>query len=328
MKIVIADYQGSMMPTHKLEQAVLQAGLPDAQVVVYEYHDEMKDEFYQIMADVDALLTGFIHVDAELLAHAAQLKVVSVNATGYDNVDLDAARVSGVGVACIGEYCTEDVAEFTLTQMLALVKNVQAYVQDVEERQNWNYAYAAPRPRLSELTLGIFGLGKIGLCVAQKARALGMRVLAYDPYTIQAEAARQSGVKLCATASEVLTKSDVITNHMNLNETNVDFFDAAKFGQMARQPYFLNMARGGCVVERDLVHALDSGQLKGAALDVLADEQPRLAGHPLLGRENVLVTPHAAFYSQTSLKKLQEISCQNIVHYLKGETDLVFKLVK
>lgn len=96
---------------------------------------------------------------------------------------------------------------------------------------------------------------------------------------------------------------------------------------MERHPYFLNMARGASVVEADLISALDEGQLRGAALDVLADEHPHLAGHPLLGRENVLVTPHAAFYSQTSLRKLQEISCKNIVHYLTGQPEAVFKFV-
>lgn len=322
-KIVIADFKDSLMPTHELERAILTAGLPGAEVVVYEYDPEKQAEFSQLMHDATALLTGFIPVDANLLEQAPKLRLISVNATGYDNVDLSAARARQVKICCVGEYCTEDVAEFTIAQMLTLVKNIRPYIQSVEGRQEWAYDYPACNPRLSEMTLGIFGLGKIGACVAQKALALGMRVLAYDPATIQ----QVDGVQMCATPAPLLRQADVITNHMNLNATNVRFFDRARFSQMERHPYFLNMARGASVVEADLISALDEGQLRGAALDVLADEHPRLADHPLLGRENVLVTPHAAFYSQTSLRKLQEISCQNIVHFLTGQPDAVFKFV-
>lgn len=327
MKIVIADYAGSMMPSHELEKQVLSAGLPGCQICTYPYHDDQRADFLQLIHDADALLTAFIKIDEEVLAAAPRLKVVSINATGYDNVDLAAARRHGVAVCPVGEYCTADVAEFTITTMLALVRNLKAYLTDVDVHQQWRYDYAQPNRRLSNLTLGIFGLGKIGRAVATRAAALGMRVLAVDPFISQKDYAKVDDRVQLVPAATLFQQADIISNHMNLNDSNYHFFTADRFKQMVKHPYFINMARGAEVDEPALVAALDSGQLKGAALDVLATEFPDLATNPLVGRENVLVTPHAAFYSSDSLTALQRISCQNIVEYLTGHPEKVFKLV-
>ena len=327
MKIVIADYAESMMPSHELEKRVLTTGLPGCQIVTATYRDDQRAEFLQLVRDADALLTAFIKIDEEVLAAATQLKVISINATGYDNVNLAAARRHGVAVCPVGEYCTADVAEFTITAMLALIRNLKAYVTDVDVHQQWRYDYAQPNRRLSKLTLGIFGLGKIGRAVATRAAALGMRVLAVDPFISQEDYAKVADRVKLVSAAELFQQADVISNHMNLNESNDHFFTAERFRQMVKHPYFINMARGAEVDETALVAALDSGQLKGAALDVLATEFPDLATNPLVGRENVLVTPHTAFYSSDSLTALQRISCQNIVEYLTGHPEKVFKLV-
>lgn len=327
MKIVIADYAESMMPSHTLEKQVLTAGLPGSQVVTYAYRDDRREEFFRLIHDADALLTAFIKVDEELLAAAPRLKVVAINATGYDNVDLIAARRQGVAVCPVGEYCTADVAEFTIMAMLTLVRNLKAYLTDVDVHHQWRYDYAQPQRRLSNLTLGIFGLGKIGRAVASRAAALGMRVLAVDPFISRQDYAPVADRVSLVSAAALFRQADIISNHMNANDSNYRFFTADRFQQMSKHPYFINMARGVEVDEGDLVAALDSGQLKGAALDVLATEFPDLAHNPLVGRENVLVTPHVAFYSSDSLEALQKISCQNIVYYLTGHPEKVFKLV-
>lgn len=327
MKIVIADYPESMMPTHELEKQVLTAGLPGCQVMIFPYHDNERAEFLQEMRTADALLTAFIKVDEEVLAAAPQLKVISINATGYDNVDLAAAKRHHVAVCPVGEYCTEDVAEFTITTMLALVRNLKTYLTDVDQHHEWRYDYAQPNCRLSNMTLGIFGLGKIGRAVAQKAAALGMTVLANDPFISKENYAKVANLVRLVSVNDLLANADIITNHMNLNDSNHHFFTADLFAQMAKHPYFINMARGAEVDEQALVAALDTGQLKGAALDVLATEFPDLAHHPLTGRENVLITPHTAFYSTDSLTALQQVSCQNIVYYLTWQPEKVFKLV-
>ncbi|MGM9891278.1 hydroxyacid dehydrogenase [Limosilactobacillus sp.] len=327
MKIVIADYPESMIPNHQLEKRVLAAGLPGCQVVVYPYQDNQRAAFLKEIHDADALLTAFIKIDDAVFTAAPHLKIVSINATGYDNVDLAAAKRHGVAVCPVGEYCTEDVAEFTITTMLALVRQLKAYVNDVDQRHEWRYDYVHPNRRLSNMTLGIFGLGKIGRAVARKAASLGMTVLANDPFISKELYTPVANLVQLVSVDKLLERADVVTNHMNLNETNHHFFTADRFQKMVNHPYFINMARGAEVDESALITALDTGQIKGAALDVLATEFPDLQHNPLVGRENVLVTPHTAFYSTDSVTALQQISCQNIVYYLTGQPDRVFKLV-
>ncbi|MGY3778963.1 NAD(P)-dependent oxidoreductase [Isobaculum melis] len=325
MKIVISDYPDSMMPTHDEEKAILEKGLSQCEVVVYPYHDEKRNEFYQVIQDADAILTAFTKIDEEAMDHAPNLKVISINATGYDNVDLAAANKRGIGVCPVGEYATIDVAEYTISMILALVKNFKPYFQDIDLHHNWRYDAVAPNKRIEEMTLGIFGLGKIGKAVASRSKALGMKVIAYDPY-LSAEEGADYGVEM-VNPETIFSTADVITNHANLNESNQGYFNLEKFKKMQQKPYFINMGRGASVVESDLVLALKNHYLKGAGLDVLADETPDLAHHPLVGLPNVIITPHAAFYSATALKKLQQISAENIVYYLTGERDKVFKLV-
>lgn len=324
MKIVISDYPDSMMPSHDYEREILKDGLgEDVDIVVYEYSDTKRQEFFEVIQDADAILTAFTRIDAEAMDHAKKLKVISMNATGYDNVDLKAANQRKIGVCPVGEYCTKDVAEFTITMMMTLVKNIKYYITDIDQHKKWQYDYPRANDRLSEMTLGICGLGKIGKTVARKALGLGMTVIASDPFITKPE---NLDIELVS-KEELFARADIITNNMNLNETNYAYFDEKAFEQMIKKPYFINMGRGACVVEEDLIKALDNGVLKGVALDVLKDETPDLKNHPLVGRENVCITPHAAFYSNSSLKDLQRISTENIVNYLTGKKEKVFKLV-
>lgn len=326
MKVLISDYAESMMPDHALESQTLRDGLgEDLEIEVYAYSDDARGEFYERLGDADALLTAFVRIDAEALEHAPNLKVISINATGFDNVDLEEATRRGVGVCPVGEYCTWDVSESAIAYMFALNKHFKLYTQQVEGDHRWDYAAAPEYPRLEDQTLGIVGFGKIGKCTARKAKGLVKRILANDPF-IDKTLFAQNGAE-DAGVDELLESCDIIVNHMNLNETNYLYFDAEKFSKMKKHPIFINLGRGLSIDEEALIAALDSGQLRAFGADVLYDETPDLANHPLVGRDNVIITPHAAFYSSSSMRDLQILSCQNIAHFLNGEKDKVFKLV-
>ncbi|MGV3018789.1 NAD(P)-dependent oxidoreductase [Streptococcus thoraltensis] len=325
MKIVISDYPDSMMPTHDYEREILLKGLGQCEVIIHEYSDGNREKFLKLMEDADALLIAFIQLDEDFFKRAKKLKIISNNATGYDNVDLEIAKRYNVAVCPVGEYATVDVAEFTIALLVSLVKNLKQYEKDIDVNHLWRYDAAKPNKRLSEMTLGIFGFGKIGKKVAQLAHSLGMKVLVCDIIDYSSEA-DEMGVKQVS-KEEILVQSDIISNHMNLNPTNINFFDYELFERMKKNPYFINMGRGGSIVEEDLIMALDKELLKGAGLDLLSDETPDLANHPLVGRTNVLITPHVAFYSSTSIKELQRISTENLVYYLTNQKEKVFKLV-
>lgn len=327
MKVLISDYAESMMPTHDLEVETLRAGLgDDVQIEVYPYLDERREEFYERVSDADALLTAFIPMDEEALEHAPSLKVISINATGWDAVDLDAATAHGVGVCPVGEYCTWDVSEMAIAYMFALNKHIKQYVHDIEENHVWDYAAAPAWPRLENQVLGIVGFGKIGKCTARKASGLVRNIIAWDPY-VPDETFAELGVRRAETLEEVLRVADVIVNHACLTDETRGMFDRDAFAAMDRNPILINLGRGLSIDEPALVEAIDSGRVRAFGADVLYDETPDLANHPLVGRDNVIITPHAAFYSTSSLHDMQVLSCNNIVNYLCGRKEDLFKLV-
>lgn len=327
MKVLISDYEESMMPTHDLEIQTLREGLgEDLEIEVWPYTDERREEFCKKLAESDALLSAFVPVDDDMLSRAPRLKVISINATGWDAVDLDACTAHNVGVCPVGEYCTWDVSEAAIAYMFALNKHIKQYANDIDERHVWDYAAAPAWPRLEDQVLGIVGFGKIGKCTARKASGLVREIVAWDPYVDQAFF-DELGVRRAATFEEVLRSSDVIVNHTCLTEETRGMFNADAFAAMERCPIVINLGRGLSIDEPALIDALDSGRVRAFGADVLYDETPDLANHPLVGRDNVIITPHAAFYSTSSLRDLQVLSCKNIVNYLCGRKDDLFKLV-
>ncbi len=326
MKVLISDYIDSMMPDHELETQTLKKGLgDDLEIEVYAYTDEKREEFYEHLADADALLTAFVKVDKEAMEHASRLKVVAINATGYDNVDMEEATKRNIGVCPVGEYCTWDVSEAAIAYMFALNKCFKFYQRQIEQEHKWDYAAAPALPRIEDQTIGIVGFGKIGKCTARKAKGIAGRIIANDPF-IDKGLFAENGVEE-VDVDTLLAESDIIINHMNLNETNYHYFDAEKFAKMKKKPILINLGRGLCVDEPALIEALDSGQIRAFGADVLYDETPDLANHPLVGRDNVIITPHSAFYSSSSLRDLEVFSTRNIVYFLTGQKDKLFKLV-
>jgi phosphoglycerate dehydrogenase-like enzyme len=325
-KVLISDYEARFMPDHGPEIETLKAGLGvETEVQILPYTDESRAEFYEALRDADALLTAFIPMDEEAFEHAPKLKIIALDMTGYDTVDLKAATRHHVGVAPVGEYCTWDVSESAIGMMFALNKYFKYYQRKIDKDHEWDPHTVPVLPRLQDQTLGICGFGKIGKCTARKARNLVHDIVACDPLA-RASAADELGVRLVS-FEELCKTSDIIVNHMNLNETNRGLFDSSAFGLMARHPILINMGRGLSVVEDDLVQALDSGQVRAYGCDVLNDETPDLVHCPLVGRDNVIITPHSSFLSRKSLFDLETIPAQNIVKYLTGHVDEVFKLV-
>lgn len=326
MKILISDYKESMMPDHDLEYEILKEGLgSDTEIEIFEYTDDKREEFLEKLSDADALLTAFVPIDKEAFGNAKNLKIISLNSTGYDGVDIEEANKRGIGVSPVGEYCTSDVSEGALAFVFGLVKGLKHYQKEIEEDYVWDYSSPKPMPRVESQVVGIIGLGKIGKCTAKKLQGLSKKVIAWDPY-IDIKGTKEIGVEMVE-LSYLLNHSDIIINHMNLTKQNENFFDKKKFDEMDQHPIFINMSRGQHIIQEDLVAALDSGQIKAVGLDVLDKEHPDLQNHPLLNRKNVMVTPHSSFYSQDSIYQLEKISSENIVFFLKGKREKVFKLV-
>ena len=249
------------------------------------------------------------------------LKMISEMGTGYNNIDVEAATGLGIKVSHVREYCTTEVAEHTLALMLALARNLKRYQYGIEKKKEWKYD-DADTIRLSGMTLGIFGFGRIGKAVAVRAAAFGMQIIAYDP-CLTPETAKEYGIR-SVTAQEVLEQSDIITNHMILTAETTGYFNRERFCRMKKKPIFINVARGGSVVEEDLKQALEEGWISGAGLDVLSSEEPDLESSPFLNDDRVILTPHAAFYSAQSMRDLQRLSVQNMIYFFQGDQDKMY----
>ncbi len=320
MKIVIADYRETLNRDLDYEAAIVKKMLPEAQIVIYEYHND-KEEFKQVIKDADAVKTAFIMMDRDLIDSAGNLKCISFGSAGYNNVDLPYASEKKIAVLAVPEYCTEEVADHAVTLMLALNKNLKIYEKLVEEGK-WRYRIDRKVHSLQSQTLGIVGFGKIGQAVAKRALVFGMNVKSVSSHLSKTEAAACGVIKV--ELEELLETCDIISNHMKLTPQTKGYFNFYLFLKMKKKPLFINVGRGGTVVENDLIKALDRGLIRGAGLDVLEKENPELSVHPLVGRENVIITPHAAFYSEEAIKKLHTISTENMIYYLKGEYEKVF----
>ena len=324
MKVVITDYKDVLERDLEYEKNILSKGLENVEIIIYEYNGD-QNEFLEVVKDADAILTAFVDINKTVINACKNLKCIAINAVGYDYVDLEEATKRNIGICPIGEYCTQEVAEHTMSLILSLSRGIKHYINDIDERKIWKYQSINNLQRIEGQTLAIFGFGKIGRAVAKRALAFGMKVVAVDPY-VKAEEAEKLNVTM-VDAEYVWENADIISNHMNQNSSNNNFFTINEFKKMKKKPIFINAGRGSSVNEDDLLQAIDENLLRGVGLDVLDAENPDLDKNKLVGRENVIITPHAAFYSETSMRELQRISCENIVYYLNGEKEKVNRIV-
>jgi phosphoglycerate dehydrogenase-like enzyme len=321
MIVVFAEMPEAAGRDLSIERRHLPAG---ARIVPFTWRGDA-DALAAACREADAILTDYVPFDRGVLGTLERCRIISVAATGWDCVDAGAAAERGIRVACIGEYCTEEVADHALALLLALERRLFAYHRQVQDRKDWRWNEVQGARRLAGQVLGLVGFGRIGRAVCRRALGFGMTVIACDPNVDAATAARHGARRV--ELPELLEQADAISLHSNLEDGNRGLLNASAFARMKKRPYLVNVARGALVVEADLVAALDRGLIAGAALDVLADESPDLARHPLAGRDDVLLTPHVAFYSEQALEDLRRISADNIREYLEGRPERVFRLV-
>lgn len=327
MKILISDYTDELKRNLEYEKLLLlnkfkDLNINNVSIEIYSFENEQG--FAKAISDADVLLTAFLTINKEILDKAERLKCISINATGYGNIDIKEASKRNIAVCNVKEYCTQEVAEHTMALMLSMMRGIKQYGKDIENGI-WNYQNVHGIERVSGKTLAIFGFGRIGQAVAKRAKGFDLNIVAVDPY-IPEEIAEKQDIKL-VTKEQALSCADIISNHMNQTSENKSYFSMNEFKSMLRRPYFLNVGRGDCVDEHALKEALDNNFVRGVALDVLKEENPDLRNNSLLDYDNLYLTPHAAFYSETSMRELQKISCENIVYYMTKQYDKVFGIV-
>ena len=287
-----------------------------------------EEEILAHARDADAII-GVVSIqpfNRRLLSALSRCRVIAGIGIGYDKTDLEAATELGIAVTNVPDYCLDEVSGLAITYMLALGHRLLQIDRAVRKRR---IAFtmdkkaldeiAYPMFRMREQTLGIVGLGKIGTVTALKARGLGMRVIAYDPYVLR-PVMESRGVKP-VDFDTLLRESDFISIHTPLTSETRNLFGYEQFKKMKRTAYFINTARGGCVDQGGLIQALEEALIAGAGIDVTVDE-PIAPENPLLTLSNVILTGHSAWYSVTSEADLYRRPMTQVVQALQGEYPL------
>jgi D-3-phosphoglycerate dehydrogenase len=229
-------------------------------------------------------------------------------------VDIDAATAAGIVVTKVPDYCIDEVSDHTMALLLTAVRKIPLSNNQVHGG-TWKMPAVVPIHRLRGSVLGLVGFGRIPQLVAPKAKAFGLRVVAYDPF-VPAEVFQRAGVESVG-FDELLKISDYVSVHSPLTPETKGLFNAGAFAKMKPTAYLVNTARGPIIDEAALAAALDAKQIAGAALDVMTSEPP--GSSPLFGRDNVIVTPHTSFYSEESLVDLQTKAAEEVVAVLSGK---------
>jgi len=251
--------------------------------------DQINGDLPKQISDADALLVrSAVDVNAGLLEHAQKLKVIGRAGVGVDNIDLDAATRMGIAVMNTPGANAVAVAEHTFALMLGLARHITR--ADVTTRAGKWEKKSLQGSELRGKTLGIVGLGRVGLEVAKRARAFSMEMIAHDPF-VSASVARELGIRL-ASLDEVYAAADYLSLHVGLTPQTNGMINADSLKKMKKGVRLVNCARGELIDDAALAAALQSGHVAGAALDVFTEEPPK--GSPLLALENVLATPHIA----------------------------------
>ncbi len=273
------------------------------------------DDILAVAHDADAILVTYAKLSGELLRQLKNCKAIGRFGLGVDNIDLPAAKECGIAVNYVPDYCLREVSDHAMALLLSLARKVP-FSNKLVQSGRWEVPPIVPLRRLEGQTLGLVGFGNIPRALAPKAKAFGLKVLTYDPY-VDAAAAGSLGVEPVS-FDDLLARSDFISVHAPLQPATRGLMNAKAFAKMKKGSCLINTARGPLVDEAALVAALDSGHLGGAALDVVTTE-PLAKNSPLLGRDNVILTPHTAFYSVEALEELQTKCASDVARVLSGE---------
>lgn len=298
-----------------------------ADVVALEAYSE--EDLIGRIEQADAIMVyHFVSLTRLTIDRLERCRLIVRCGVGFDNVDIVAARERGIPVANVPDYGTEEVADSAIGMLLTLMRGVH-YTNSRLQRKagHWSYEQMVPTQRLRGSVLGIVGLGRIGTATALRARALGMRVVFFDPYVPDGQD-KAVGVERCETLEALLEMSDAVSVHCYRSAETQHLIDDQALSQMKPGAFLVNTARGGVVDAQAVLRAIEKNHLRGAALDVLEVEPPpeddpvirawRDPDHP--AHDRLIINPHSAFYSEQGLADMRIKGSQNCLRVLRGES--------
>jgi len=285
----------------------------DAELVVGQCHGE--EETLALGRDADAILNTYAPITEKVIKNLERCRVIVRFGIGVDNVAVDAATERGIMVANTTDYCIDEVADQAMALLLACARGLFPSAK-IARDSDWDFKRMPRLTRIRGQTLGLLGVGRIGSAVAARAKGFGLRILVHDPY-VSEEVVRKIGVQR-VNLDTLLNESDFLSIHVPLNAQTLGLIGDEALKRMKPTAYLINVARGKIVDQAALCRALQARRIAGAALDVLETEPPR-PDDPILAFDNVILTPHAAWYSEESRLDMRRRAVGQVVSVLKGE---------
>src|SRR3984885_1593260 len=278
-------------------------------------HCRSSEEVEAAVVGANVAVVQFAQFTAKAAAALAPGATVIRYGVGYDNIDMAGAKAAGVQVGFVPDYCTDEVADHTAAFALTLLRKLKVLDSSVRDKEWTAVKHCKPMKPFKETVYGFFGFGQIGRAVHLRLRGFEFRFMASDPALSDSHAA-ELGVELVE-ADTLFASSDIVSLHAPLTKATDSFVNAARLASMQRHAVIVNSARGRLINESDLANALKAGQISGAALDVF-EVEPLPANSPLRDAPNLLLSPHAAWYSDAAISKLQKLVADDIRRALDG----------
>ncbi|MFP5112234.1 C-terminal binding protein [Bacillaceae bacterium C204] len=305
-KVVITDWEYDDL---RYEEQVFE-GHKEIELVGTQCSTE--EEVISACKDADGIINQYAPLSKRVIESLEKCQVITRYGVGVNTTDLEAATQKGICVANVPDYCMDEVSDHALALILSWTRKIVLANNQVKNG-NWDFKVTKPIHRFRGQTLGLVGFGKIPQTLAEKVIPLGFNVIAADPY-FPAKEAKKKGVTLVSLET-LAEQSDVISVHAPLTPSTKGMIGKELFARMKKAPLIVNTARGPVIDEQALIEALQNGKVSGAALDVV-EEEPINHNHPFLSMENVIVTPHVAWYSEEAEKEMRLKAAMGVVDVL------------
>jgi len=309
MRVIITD---SNFASDEPERAVLSA----AGLAVERFNCRTEEDLIAAGQGAEAALVQFAPVTRRVIEAWTSCKLIVRYGIGYDNVDVQAAAEAGIAVCNVPSYCLDEVADHTSALLLSGLRKVVAFDRSVRSGEFNVEKVAKPMPKFSDSVIGLVGFGRIGARVAERMMPFGFDIAIYDPY-LHADRAEELGFRKADTLEALLSQADAVSLHSPLTPDTMHLINARTLGLMKKDALIVNTSRGALIDTQALTAALQNGVIGGAAIDVF-EQEPLQADHPLRECDNAILTPHAAYYSDSALVALQTQAAEEVVRLAQG----------
>ena len=287
------------------------------QLEIIEAPSFTEDDLIENCRDADAVICEYEPFTKRVIDALPNLRLIAFGTIGFNYADVEYAKSKGIAVSHISKYCITEVADYTVGMILMLNRSIHSFHNQLKKDKQWDFDAVMNMRRLGTQTVGLLGFGNIPKLIAERLKPFGVKLIAYDPFIDKNEAKEKYDTDLVS-FDEVLAEADILSIHLPVNKDTEHIINDISIAKMKDGVTVINSARGQLVSEPSIVKAIESGKIGYYAADVLADENPDLNTHPFMTHENIILTPHIAFYSEESVREASVETATNVKSFFEG----------